>query len=50
MFKTMTSGLGGYSGIIGAFGLGDDHVAPGLSPRRRRPDKATATNFFKQKG
>lgn len=23
-------GLGGYVGIIGALGLGDDHVAPGI--------------------
>ena len=41
------TGLGGYVGLIGALGLGEDHVAPGLNPRRT---KKIGESYFHSKG
>lgn len=41
------TGLGGFVGIIGALGLGEDHVAPGLNPRRA---KKLGESYFNSRG
>ena len=42
-----STGLGGYVGIIGALGLGEDHVAPGMQPRRTN---VSDQSYFNRKG
>jgi hypothetical protein len=48
VFKTSSTGLGGYGGVIGAFSLGNHHVSHGN--RRKMNDSYARESVFNKRG